>query len=41
MDNSLFTEEEWEYIQKILDENERALERFYEMYKKITGKDRE
>ena len=34
MDNSLFTEE-WEDIQKILEENERALERFYETVDRI------
>ena len=34
MDNSLFTEE-WEDIQKILEENARALEKFYETVDRI------
>lgn len=40
MDNNyLFTEEEWEDIQKILDENERALKIFYEVYNRIMNED--
>ena len=36
MDNNyLFTEEEWEDIQKILEENERTLKIFYETVDRI------
>lgn len=36
MDNNyLFTDEEWEEIQEILDENERALKIFYETIDRI------
>ena len=35
MDNSLFTEEEWEDIQKILEENARTLKIFYETVDRI------
>ena len=40
MDNSLFTEKEWEDIQKILEENARALERFYETIDRIFKKEK-
>lgn len=40
MDNSLFTEKEWEDIQRILEENERALERFYETIDRIFKEDK-
>ena len=40
MDNSLFTEEEWEYIQKILDENERVLKEWKRVYNKIMNEDK-
>lgn len=38
--NSLFSEEEWEDIQKILEENARALERFYEVYNRIMNEEK-
>lgn len=38
--NSLFSEEEWEDIQKILEENARALERFYETIDRIFEEDK-
>ena len=41
MDNNyLFTEEEWEDIQKILDENKRALKIFYDMIDKISKEEK-
>ena len=39
MDNSLFTEE-WEDIQKILEENQRALKIFYETVDRILNEDK-
>ena len=38
--NSLFTEEEWEDIQKILEENARALKIFYETIDRIFEEDK-
>ena len=41
MDNNyLFTEKEWEDIQKILEENARALERLYETIDRIFEEDK-
>lgn len=40
MDNSLFTEKEWEDIQKILEENARALKIFYDMIDKISKEEK-
>ena len=39
MDNSLFTEK-WEDIQKILEENERALKEWERVYNKIMNEDK-
>lgn len=38
--NSLFTEEEWKNIQKILDENARALKEWERVYNKIMNEDK-
>ena len=38
--NSLFTEEKWEDIQKILEENERALKEWERVYNKIMNEDK-
>ena len=40
MDNSLFTEKEWEDIQKILEENERTLKEWERVYNKIMNEDK-
>lgn len=40
MDNSLFTEKEWEDIQKILEENERASKEWERVYNKIINEDK-
>lgn len=39
MDNSLFTEK-WEDIQKILEENERALKEWERVYNKIMNEEK-
>ena len=38
--NSLFSEEEWEDIQKILEENERTLKEWERVYNKIMNEDK-
>ena len=40
MDNSLFTEKEWEDIQKILEENERALKEWERVYNRIMNEEK-
>lgn len=40
MDNSLFTEKEWEDIQKILEENTRASKEWERVYNKIMNEDK-
>ena len=40
MDNNSLFSEEWEDIQKILEENARALERFYETIDRIFEEDK-
>lgn len=40
MDNSLFTEKEWEDIQKILEENARALKELERIYNKIMNEEK-